>query len=257
MTVLKPDTSLEDIRREIDAIDDALLDLVIRRFAATAKVRATKQNDGTIAASPLRPAREASMLRRLIARADGKISPELLVRLWRVILSTSTQSQAPVVLHIDAELAVGYRSPGEARRTFLRHGGGGASGLPGHFGVLGHSPGRSHHHQDYCSVGGAFSCHRKEWRPADRIASGDRCAEAFPELLVFGHADPLPSGEDDTILISRGKVASGARWHVHSGVWTVACLPGFLTDDQAIAASHGCGETLIAGRYPRSIEVTS
>ena len=101
MTALSPDTSLDAIRREIDVIDDQILDLLGRRFAATGKVKATKSSDGSIASSPLRPAREAVMLRRLIARRGVAVSPETLVRLWRVILSASTQSQAPITLHVD------------------------------------------------------------------------------------------------------------------------------------------------------------
>ena len=76
MTVPEQEKSLEEIRREIDAIDDGLLDLLIRRGAATRQVRETKRSDGSIATSPLRPAREAIMLRRLIERGSGAISAE-------------------------------------------------------------------------------------------------------------------------------------------------------------------------------------
>lgn len=79
--------SLDDIRREIDGIDDAIFDLLIRRFEAMARVRAKKSGDGSIATSPFRPAREAAMLRRLLTRNGRRLPPELLVRLWRVILS--------------------------------------------------------------------------------------------------------------------------------------------------------------------------
>ena len=255
MIIAKPDTLLENIRREIDAVDDALLDLVVRRFEATAKVRATKQNDGTIVASPLRPAREASMLRRLIARADGKISPELLVRLWRVILSMSTQSQAPVVLHIDADLA---------RDTNLR------VSLAEHFCGMAIEV-----HQDAAKTFGALGQLKGDlvitrttapWAEhfADVSEMGARLIGCLPvidggqipELLIFGHAEPVPSGADETILISRGTIMSGACWQAPSGAWTITCLPGFLSDGQALAASHGKGGVLIAGRYPRSIEVT-
>ena len=105
MTSPKPHNTLEDIRREIDAIDDAIVDLLIRRFAATGKVRVTKSRDGSLASSPLRPAREAGMLRRLIERGRGQLPSHLLVRLWRVILSASTQSQAPITIHVGHDVA--------------------------------------------------------------------------------------------------------------------------------------------------------
>lgn len=255
MTVLKPATSLENIRREIDAIDDALLDLVIRRFEATGKVRATKQNDGSIAASPLRPAREASMLRRLITRANGKISPELLVRLWRVILSASTQSQAPVVLHVDPLLAEDKALMARLAEHFCGMTIEVHEDIAGAFEAIGQRRGHLAITRTTAPWTEHFPAIARSG--ARLIASLPVIGGNVPELLVFGHAEPSPSGDDDTILISRGKVASGARWHVRSGAWTVACLPGFLSDEQAFAAAHGCGETLIAGRYPRSIEVTS
>lgn len=87
MTAPSPDTTLDAIRREIDAIDDQLLDLLERRFSATRRVKATKAGDGSITSSPFRPAREAVMLRRLLARAGAALPPDVLIRLWRVILS--------------------------------------------------------------------------------------------------------------------------------------------------------------------------
>jgi chorismate mutase len=256
MTVRMPDTSLEDIRREIDAIDDALLDLVIRRFAATGKVRARKQSDGSIAASPLRPAREATMLRRLIARADGQISPELLVRLWRVILSTSTQSQAPIVIHADRQLV----SDTGLNLSLAEH----FCGMP----ITAHDTTEQVFKAVSASRGDlAAVTTTAPW--ADYLASaagnGVRLIGALPvigsakipELLVFGHADAQPSGEDDTIVISRGPVIAGARWHAASGSWTVSCVPGFLSDEEVRAVMPLGAEFIVAGRYPRSIEVTS
>ena len=97
--------SLEAIRRDIDAIDDGLLGLMVRRLAATARVRDNKAIGGLRNASPFRPAREAQLLRRLVAEGQGRIDPQFVVRLWRVILSSSIQEQAPVCLHLDQALA--------------------------------------------------------------------------------------------------------------------------------------------------------
>ena len=71
MTFDSPDTSLDAIRREIDAIDDDILLLLMQRFAATEKVKATKSHDGSIASSPFRPAREAAVMQRLIREAGA------------------------------------------------------------------------------------------------------------------------------------------------------------------------------------------
>ncbi|MGH6819481.1 MAG: chorismate mutase, partial [Methylocella sp.] len=115
------DTSLEDIRREIDEIDDSILDLVARRIEASEKIRSRKVDSGTLVLSPIRPAREAAIMRRLLARGKAKVPPELMVRLWRVILTASTLFQADVTLHISRKLG---------RQLGLR------LGLRDHFGTL-------------------------------------------------------------------------------------------------------------------------
>ncbi len=88
------DPSLDDIRREIDAIDTGLLDLLGQRFRASAKVRSVKAVEGSLAVSPIRPAREAMILRHLVARRPPEVPVDTLVRLWRVILTSSTLAQA-------------------------------------------------------------------------------------------------------------------------------------------------------------------
>ena len=60
--------ALDLIRREMDEIDTQLLALLGARFAATARVKAIKGP----APSPMRPGREAAILRRLCeAEAPG------------------------------------------------------------------------------------------------------------------------------------------------------------------------------------------
>src|SRR5437868_7214440 len=62
----KPVESLADIRREIDRIDDGILELIAARLAVVERVRAYKAGTGSLGASPIRPGREAQILRRLI-----------------------------------------------------------------------------------------------------------------------------------------------------------------------------------------------
>jgi chorismate mutase len=260
MTILKPDTLLEDIRREIDAIDDALLDLVIRRFGATGKVRATKKSDGSLAASPLRPAREAMMLRRLMDHGKGQISPELLVRIWRVLLSASTQAQAPIVLHADPVLACDLAS----RLSIAEH-----------FCSM-----KVEVHKD---IPDAFEALHSRRGDLAIVQTASRWADCFhtsaahgvqaigalpvidrnspPQLLVFGHAEAQPSGSDETIVVSRNEFPQSVlrRWQVQSGAWVVTSISGFLSADTApLLKLIKSGEAVqIAGRYPCSLEVIS
>ena len=98
------ENELEDIRREMDAIDDGLMSLLERRFAATEHVRAIKSKNGALGSSAFRPAREAAILRRLLSRPNSLVPSDLMVRLWRSIFSVSMQSQAQISIHISKKL---------------------------------------------------------------------------------------------------------------------------------------------------------
>lgn len=86
----EPQALLSALRREIDSIDDALHDLVMRRAEVVARMAASRLKGD---ASSLRPGREAAILRRLLARHAGPLPPVALVRLWREILSASNAMQ--------------------------------------------------------------------------------------------------------------------------------------------------------------------
>lgn len=261
MTKSPPEESLEGIRRRIDAIDDALLDLMVERVSATEQVRASKRSAGTLSASPLRPAREAQMLRRLIARSNARISPEFLVRLWRVILSSSTQSQASVTLHMDRALT-------EDTGLQLQIG--------GHFCGMSVEA-----HGDVAASISALAKRRgdlaivttgSDWARhlIKQGADGARLIGALPvlghgeapDLLVIGHAEPQPSGNDETILLTTSALPKGTwpspRWQKRSGNLLVTSLPGFLAQDSPVLASIMLGladlSPFVTGRIPSSIE---
>ncbi len=88
----KPKGKLDDLRREIDEIDTALHDLVMRRAAIVENIAAAK---GVQAASGMRPGREAEILRRLAARHRGPFPRDSLIRIWREIISAVTAMQGP------------------------------------------------------------------------------------------------------------------------------------------------------------------
>ena len=84
--------TLEDLRRAIDDIDDAIHDLVMRRTQVAERIGAVK-GDG---AGPfLRPSREAEVLRRLVKRHSGAFPARDLVRIWREIMSSLVRLQGP------------------------------------------------------------------------------------------------------------------------------------------------------------------
>ncbi|MBV1796235.1 chorismate mutase [Siccirubricoccus sp. G192] len=97
---------LTALRGEIDAIDDALHDLLMRRAGVVARLAASRAKPG---ASPLRPGREAQILRRLLARHAGPLPAAGMVRLWREIVSISSAMQNGFAV------AVFARGPEQAR----------------------------------------------------------------------------------------------------------------------------------------------
>ena len=90
-----PAADLAALRAEIDALDDALHDLVMRRVAVVARLAASRaKGEGT----PFRPGREAAILRRLLARHAGPLPRAALVRLWRELIGVHTALQAPLTV---------------------------------------------------------------------------------------------------------------------------------------------------------------
>lgn len=97
-------STLGDLRQEIDGIDDSLHDLLIRRHEIShivAKVKQPTADPGTGSLAPaMRPAREAAILRRLLARHKGELSPQVIVRIWREIIAASLRIQSRFQLHV-------------------------------------------------------------------------------------------------------------------------------------------------------------
>ena len=99
----KPDTptppTLADLRAEIDRIDQGMHQLLIARgeiIDTLIKVKKTQESG-----SAFRPAREASMMRRLVERHHGILPLDTVESIWRVIIATFTHVQAPYAVHAD------------------------------------------------------------------------------------------------------------------------------------------------------------
>jgi len=91
---------LEMLRRRIDEIDDRLHDLLIERVAIVSRVADSKQRGGGVA--PHQPAREAEILRRLVARNNGAMPAASLVRIWRELLAATTRMQGAFTVAVYA-----------------------------------------------------------------------------------------------------------------------------------------------------------
>lgn len=87
--------SLADLRREIDVLDDQILDLLRRRAEAVQRVATTKRSTGE--EGFLRPGREAQIIRHLIARHRGGLPAASVSRIWREMIAALYPVQARTV----------------------------------------------------------------------------------------------------------------------------------------------------------------
>jgi chorismate mutase len=102
--------SLDEVRARIDALDAELLRLVDERAAIARVVADAKRAGGEAGKFGLRPAREAQLLRRLLATSRKGASDALTVRLWRELISDSLAQQGPFRLSV-------WGGPGDASAT--------------------------------------------------------------------------------------------------------------------------------------------
>ncbi len=118
-----PRPDLAAVRAEIDGIDRQIQALIAERARWAQQVGKAK---GKLAAAVdyYRPEREAQVLRRVVDRNVGPLSDEVLVRLFREIMSACLAQQEP--------LKVGYLGPEGtfSQQAVLKHFGHSARGYP-------------------------------------------------------------------------------------------------------------------------------
>jgi chorismate mutase len=254
--------ALEALRRELDEIDDAMIALLSRRVGITQDVKSLKLVTSKALVSPLRPAREAQIHRRILLLAKAKgIEPDLALRLWRNILTQSSLSQAPITLHVSKRLSqtMGHRL--RVRDHFpampVEEWKDEAQALM----QVNVNPG------DICVVettspwveayvaGKAGQAHIIGTLPVLREG-------AMPELLLIGTTAFEASGTDETLLITRGSLPRDfpvpALWQVKAGSFRLTALAGSYAEHESplvgLSRSNISLGLKVAGRYPSAIE---
>jgi chorismate mutase len=92
--------SLDAVRARLDAIDAELLKLVDERAGLARVVAAAKAAAGSGGRFGLRPAREAQLMRKLLAHPRKGASDALTVRIWRELIADSLAQQGPYSLAV-------------------------------------------------------------------------------------------------------------------------------------------------------------
>lgn len=90
--------TLDDLRAEIDAIDDSLHDLLMRRAGLAADIARLKAKTPGDRSPFFRPGREAAIVRRILARHKGPFPPAALVRIWREVIGALLRLQGPLTV---------------------------------------------------------------------------------------------------------------------------------------------------------------
>ncbi|KAA5603342.1 chorismate mutase [Blastochloris sulfoviridis] len=94
-----PSPALAQLRAEIDRLDAEMHRLLMARGEIIDRLVAVKKTGES--GSAFRPAREADMMRRLVARHHGRLPLDTVESIWRVIIATFTWVQAPYTVHAD------------------------------------------------------------------------------------------------------------------------------------------------------------
>lgn len=86
--------TLQDLRREIDETDDALHALIMRRAELAERIGRVKAESGE--KRVFRPVRETQIMRRLLQNHKGNLGKDVIIRLWRELISACTNLQSPM-----------------------------------------------------------------------------------------------------------------------------------------------------------------
>lgn len=253
------------LRAEIDALDDAMHDLLMQRAAVVARLAGSRAKGG---GTPLRPGREAAVLRRLLARHTGPLRRERIVRIWREIFMASTA--------IQGAFSVAVHAPQSAEARLARE----------HFGPI--TPIRVHPTPARALAAVSEGEASVAVLPAPAESDGGEApwwarldvprlqvvarlpfigATPEPAALVVAAAPPDPSGDDRSLLLieaeadaPRGRIAQalaeaglagGALLVLRAGDTTLALaeVVGFLSADDPRLAALPWARRTILGAY--------
>jgi len=109
------DDPIDSIRREIDSVDQNLLSLFAQRLSLAERLVSAKAPQAGL---PIRPGREVAMLRRLIGEAPAPLERELVLELWRALISASVRRQRIIDVVVGGSRSDPSRLFDAARRHF-------------------------------------------------------------------------------------------------------------------------------------------
>jgi len=223
---------INQVRKDIDRVDNALLSLIAERLELANYVKSAKRG-GAI----WRPSREESHVRDLV-RATQNSSPALVSRIWAELMSASLSIQGPLIVHVGLKMDQNNRALSLVQDRF------GAS-LPFQF----HSsetaalaaaygdenavavvaaPGKGVRWWTALTPGGAMP----ELKIMARLPRHD--ASGWPEAVAVAVGELAPSGDDMTLITAQNQrdLPKNAVLRAESGVHILASVDGFIEADK-------------------------
>ncbi|MBN8969900.1 MAG: chorismate mutase [Rhizobiales bacterium] len=229
--------SLQDLRREIDAIDEEIHGLLLKRGDIIDRLITVKQTQEV--GSAFRPAREADMMRRLATRHRGILPLDTVESIWRVIIATFTYVQAPFSVHADL-------SSGEsAMRDSARFHFGFTVPFLAHFSAAAAVDAVAQSRSDLALVSAAGS--QTPWWTALEPNGTPKIIARLPFIERADHPAALP-----VFVISRvapdALVTEVEMWSIHVGGWSAGAARAVspLAEIIAVPDTASGGAALLA-----------
>lgn len=223
--------TLAELRAEIDRIDAGMHNLLIERGEIIGELIKVKRTQESGAA--FRPAREASMMRKIVERHRGILPLDTVESIWRVIIATFTYVQAPYSVH--ADFAAGDALVRDSARFHF----GFTVPLSAHLGAAAVVSAVARSKGDLGLVPATGVAGGGAWWTALEDEAAPKIIARLPFVERNDHPASLP-----LFVVSRPIPADGAvnevqTWSIRVAGWSAAAARSVSTLAEVIALPHG------------------
>jgi chorismate mutase len=249
----KPDAgsapTLPKLRAEIDRIDASMHSLLIERGEIIGELIKVKRTQESGAA--FRPAREASMMRRIVERHRGILPLDTVESIWRVIIATFTYVQAPYAVHAD------FSAGDAAVRDSARFHFGFTVPLSAHLGAASVVAAVAQSKGDLGLVPASALAGAGAWWTALEAEKDPKIIARLPFVERADHPASLPLFVVSRPIAADSAVTEVETWSIRVAGWSAAAARAVSTLADVIAVPHGefDGAALLASIPPgRTLE---
>jgi chorismate mutase len=236
--------TLQNLREEIDRIDASMHSLLIERGEIIGELIKVKRTTETGAA--FRPAREASMMRRIVERHRGILPLDTVESIWRVIIATFTYVQAPYAVHAD------FSAGDAAVRDSARFHFGFTVPLSAHLGAAGVVAAVAQSKGDLGLVPASALAGAGAWWTALEAEKGPKIIARLPFVERADHPASLPLFVVSRPIAADSAVIEVENWSIRVAGWSAGAARAAAALAEIIAVPRGefDGAALLASIPP-------